>query len=56
MVSYPEEVIDDSTNVPMTSTPAKIPSARKSMCFFTKILKVKKKTAKLHVGAENPNA
>ena len=30
---------------PMTPTPAKKPSARKSLCLFSKILYVKKKTA-----------
>ena len=45
MVYTPEEVTDESTNVPMTSTPVKKPSARKSLCFFTNILDVKPKTA-----------
>ena len=35
----------------MTSTPVKKPSARKSLCLFTNILNVKKKTVKRHVGA-----
>ena len=37
--------------MPMKSTPFKNPSARKSMCLFTKILNVKKKTPKRCVGA-----
>ena len=32
MVLTPEGVTDESPNVPMTSTPVKKPSARKSMC------------------------
>ena len=51
MVLTPEEVIYDSPNVPMTSTPVKKPSASKSLCLFTNILNVKKKTAKRRVGA-----
>ena len=51
MVSTPEEVTDDSPSVPMTSTPVKIPSARKSQCLFTTILNVKKKTAKRRIGS-----
>ena len=35
MVSTPEEVTDESPHVPMTSTPFKKPSARKSLCLFT---------------------
>ena len=41
MVSTPEEVTYKSPNVPMTSTPVKKPSARKSMCLFAIILDVK---------------
>ena len=52
MVSTPEEVTDESPNVPMTSTPFKNPSASKSLCLFTNILNVKKKAAKRRVGAE----
>ena len=40
MVLTPEEVTDDSSNVPMTSTPFKRPSARKSLCLFTNIINV----------------
>ena len=46
MVSNPEGVTDNSTNLPMTSIPVKKPSARKSLCLFTNILDVKPKTAK----------
>ena len=51
MVSTPEGVIDNSPNVPMTSTPVKKPSARKSLCLFTNILDVKQKTAKHRIVA-----
>ena len=51
MVLTPEEVINDSPHVPIPPTPVKKPSAKKSLCLFTNILKVKKKTAKLRVGA-----
>ena len=51
MVSTPEEVIYDSPNVPMTPTLVKKTSARKSLCLFTNILNVKKKTAKRRIGA-----
>ena len=42
----PEGVTDISTNIHMTSTPVKKPSARKSLCLFTNILAVKPTTAK----------
>ena len=51
IVSTPEEVTDESPHVPMTSTPFKKPSARKSLCLFTKILHVKNKAAKRRIGA-----
>ena len=51
MVSNPKEVTDDSPNVPMTSTLVLKTSARKSLCHFTNILNVKKKTVKRCVGA-----
>ena len=35
----------------MTPTPVKKPSARKSLCIFTNILDVKKKTSTRRVGA-----
>ena len=40
MVSTPEGATDNSPNVPMTSTPENIPSARKPLCLFTNILDV----------------
>ena len=49
MVSTPDGVTDNSPNVPMTSTPVKKPSARKSLCLFTNILDVKPKTAKRRI-------
>ena len=51
MVSTPEEVTDDSPNVPVTSEPVKKPSARKSLCLSANILNDKKKTEKLRIGA-----
>ena len=50
MVSFPEEVTDYSPSLPMTSTLVKKSSARKSLCLFTNIFDVKKKTAKRHAG------
>ena len=55
MVSTPDGVTYESPNVPMTSTPVKKPSARKSLCSFTNIFDGKKKTAKYRVGAEKSN-
>ena len=46
IVSNPEAVTDNSTNVPMASTPVKKQSAGKSLCLFTNILDFKPKTAK----------
>ena len=51
MVLTPEEVTYDSPNLSMISTPVKKPSARKSLCLFTIILNVKKKTEKRRVGS-----
>ena len=51
MVSNPEGFTYDSPITPMTSTPVNKPSARKSLCLFTKILDVKKKTATRRFGA-----
>ena len=51
MVSTPEGVTYDSTNVPMISTPVKKPISRKSLCLFTNIFDVKPKTAKRRIGA-----
>ena len=42
MMSTQEEITDDSPSVPMTSTPVKKPSARKSLCLFTNIFDIKK--------------
>ena len=49
MVFTPEEITDESQSVPMKSTPVKKPSASKSLCLFTNIFDVKKKTAKHRV-------
>ena len=46
MVSTLEVVTDKSPSFPMTSTPVKKPSARKSLCFFTNVFDIKQKTAK----------
>ena len=43
MVSTPEGFTDNSPISPITSTPVKKPSARKSLCMFTNILMRKKK-------------
>ena len=46
MVSTPEEVTYNITNVPMTSTPVKKPSSMKSLCLLTDIFDVKRKNSK----------
>ena len=51
MVLTPEGVTDDSPNVPIKTTPVKKTSDKKSLCLFTNILNVKKKTAKCRIGA-----
>ena len=51
MVSTPEVFTDESTNVSMKSKTVKKPSAGKSLCLFTNIFDVKKKTAKRRIGA-----
>ena len=51
MLSTPERITDNSPNVPMTSTPFKKPSARKSLCIFSNILNVKPKTAERRIVA-----
>ena len=51
MVYTPEGFTDCSPISPMTSAQVKKPSARKSLCLFTNILEVKKKTATRRVGA-----
>ena len=56
LLCTPERFTDNIPNVHMTSSPVKKPSARKTLCLFTKIFDVKPKTAKLRIVAENPNA
>ena len=51
MVSTPEGFTNNSPRYPMTPTPVKKPSARKSLCLFTNILDVKKKNATCQVRA-----
>ena len=51
MVSTPEVFTNDGTISPMKSTPVNKPSYRKSLCLFTNILDVKKKTDIRRVGA-----
>ena len=51
ILSTPKGFTDNIPNVPMTSTPVKKPSARKSLCIFTKILDVKTKTEKRRIVA-----
>ena len=51
MVSTPEGVIDNIPNVPMTSTPVKKPSSRKSLCLFNNIWDVKPKTVERRIVA-----
>ena len=48
ILSTPAGVTYNSTNVHMSSTPVKKPSARKSLCLFTNIFYVQPKTAKRH--------
>ena len=43
-VSTPELFINENSISPMTSTPVKKLSARKSLCLFTNMLDMKKKT------------
>ena len=42
MVYTPKRFTDNSPISPMTSTPIKKPSARKSLCLFTNIFELKK--------------
>ena len=51
MVYTTEGLTDNSTISSMTSTPVKKPSAGKSLCLFTNILDVKKKTVTRRFGA-----
>ena len=55
MVYTPEGFTENSTRLPMTPTQVKKPSARKSMCIFTNILYVKKKTIIRRDGAAKSN-
>ena len=50
MFSTHEGFTDNSPRSPMTPTPVKKLSARKSLCLFTTILDVKNKTAIRRVG------
>ena len=50
MVYNPEGFTNNSPIYPMTPTPVKKPTARKSLCIFTNILDVKNKTATRRVG------
>ena len=51
MVSTTEGFTDNSPIYPMSSTPAKKPSAIKSLCLFTNIFDVKNRSATRQVGA-----
>ena len=55
MVYTPEKVTDDIYILVMTQTTVQKASARKSLCLFTNIFDVKKKTEKRHVGATKSN-
>ena len=46
ILSTPEGVTDNSPNVHMKSAPVRKPSARKSLCLFTKILDAQPNKAK----------
>ena len=52
MISTPEGFTNNSPRYPITPTPVKKPSARKSLCLFTNILDVKKKTDARRVEAD----
>ena len=54
MVYTTEGVTNDILSLSMTQTTVKRTSAMKSLCLFTNIFDVKKKTAKRRVGAEKP--
>ena len=51
MVSTPEVFTDNTPRSPMTLITFNKPSARKSLCLFTNILDVKKKTSICRVGS-----
>ena len=55
MVSTTEGVKYNSPNVPITSTPVKKPSARKSLCLFTNILDFRKKQQNFVLWLQSPN-
>ena len=56
IVSTPEGVTDNTTNMPITSTSVKKQSARKSLCLFINILNVKKTQQNVILELQNPNA
>ena len=56
ILSTGEGVTYNSPNVPMTSTPFKIPSASKPLCLFTNILSVEQKQKNVVLELQNPNA
>ena len=56
MVSTPELLTNNSTISPTASTQFKKSSARKSLCLFTKILDVKRKTSTRRVGSAKPKS
>ena len=51
MVSTPEGFTFNSPISPINPTPVNTPSAQKSLCMFTNILYVNKKTAYRRIGA-----
>ena len=55
MISTPEGFTNNSPRYPMTPTPVNKTSARKSLCLFTNILYVKKKTVICQFGAAKSN-
>ena len=55
MVSTPEVFTNNSPRSPMTQAPFNKPISRKSLCFFTNILYVNKKTADQSVWADKSN-
>ena len=56
MVSIPQGFTNNIPRSPMTPTPVKKPSARKSLCLFTNILDVKKKLLPVELGLLNISA
>ena len=51
MVDTPEEIADYGPILPMTKTTVRKPSAGKSLCIFTNIFDVRKRTAIRRVGS-----